>query len=322
MKSPDNLRHVCPTSSAPRFHLSATACLLLTFAAGCEDEPPPKPTIQDIKIAEPPKVEEKAPEPIVDDSAIVVSLEGTVEIRRGDAPSWESAKVGDKIAANDALRTADASTVQMQIGEAKILVREKSDLKVKKISKGQLRARVATGHIEANVKEGSGASVEMEADGTDTVVTTTGGEFAMTNDGAGIVAVATKSGVASLTVKGKETVLKAGEQSNIVDDKLSRAAVRELLLAVNWPGQRETNKTVVPVEGRAPVGSRVVIQGKLIRVDKRGRFKAKVPLKQGKQKVAVRVTDVRGQTREESAEFFVDRKNFLKAEKSDWGSSN
>ena len=76
------------------------------------------------------------------------------------------------------------------------------------------------------------------------------------------------------------------------------------------------------VEGRAPVGSRVVVQGVLVRVDRKGRWKTKVPLKQGKQQVAVKVTSVRGQTREESKEFFVDRKNFLKAEKSDWGSSN
>jgi hypothetical protein len=158
----------------------------------------------------------------------------------------------------------------------------------------------------------------MEADGSDTVLTTKGGSVAMMADGQGIVSVASTQGVASLRVGDKDSELKQGEVAHVVDDKLERDTLTELLFAVNWPGN-ETNKSSVPIEGKAPVGSRVIIQGKVVKVDKRGRFQARVALVNGKQKLAVVVKDVRGQVREQTHEISLDKRNKLDVGKVRWG---
>lgn len=297
--------------------LSALVFTAVLFA--CSEEAAKPVQVEQLAETQKPKPPPPPPPELpADDSAVVVSVLGKVEIRRGDRPSWDEAKVGDHVAANDSVRTSEESNMEMQVGEAKLVLKEQTDVKVKSVGKGKLRARV-TGHMEAKVTEGSDATVELEAEGSDTVLTTKGGEVAMIADGQGVVAVASKDGVASLRVGDQETELKPGETGRIVDDKLEREALTELLFKVNWPGAKETKSATVPLEGRAPVGSRVLVAGQLVKVDKKGRFKTKVKLKEGRQKIAVVVKDVSGRTREQTQEITRDSHNHLGVDRVQWG---
>jgi len=76
--------------------------------------------------------------------------------------------------------------------------------------------------------------------------------------------------------------------------KAPAQAMRNVLLSVVWPQQDETNQKAYPVSGQVATGSRVTIGGQEVKVDEHGRFKANVPLRQGKQKVGVVFVDTKG----------------------------
>ena len=76
------------------------------------------------------------------------------------------------------------------------------------------------------------------------------------------------------------------------------AALRRVLLSVQWPGQRETNQATLPVVGRVEPGSRVFVQGQPVTVEAGGGFRAQVPLRKGKQKIAVVTVDALGRRKQ------------------------
>jgi hypothetical protein len=76
------------------------------------------------------------------------------------------------------------------------------------------------------------------------------------------------------------------------------AALRRVLLAVQWPNSKETNRPTVPISGRVEPGSRVFVQGQPVTVEAGGQFRAEVPLRQGKQKIAIVTVDALGRRRE------------------------
>jgi hypothetical protein len=83
-------------------------------------------------------------------------------------------------------------------------------------------------------------------------------------------------------------------------------ALRNVLLSVTWPQQDETNQKAYPVSGQVATGSRVTIGGQEVPVDAHGRFKANVPLRQGKQKVGVAVVDVLGRKKRSDRQVLYD----------------
>jgi glucodextranase-like protein len=71
-----------------------------------------------------------------------------------------------------------------------------------------------------------------------------------------------------------------------------------VLLNVQWPNQKETNKATFPIAGQVDPGSRVFVQGEPVAVEEGGRFRIEVPLKQGKQKIAVVTVDALGRRKQ------------------------
>jgi hypothetical protein len=109
----------------------------------------------------------------------------------------------------------------------------------------------------------------------------------------------------NLTSAGKEVTVGAGEVSHVKPkakpDKPSRA-LRKVLLAVAWPKEKQTRERMIALSGKVEVGSRLMVHGRVVEPDSSGKFKVKVPLRQGKQKVAVIVTDPMGRTVTDSNE--------------------
>ncbi len=228
--------------------------------------------------------------------AVVTASRGQVELLRGDSGQVTAAKVGDRLGAKDALQT-DQGEAEMSVEGVKVRIHESSRLELKQVDKRAVRARVR-GSVESEVDPTGKLDVEM--DGSDATAHSEGGHFFVTADGRGVVAVASVTGTVHLSSGGKTVAVNKGEVSKIVKaDAPSQpaAALRRVLLSVEWP-RRETNQPKLPIAGRVEPGSRVFVQGQPVEVEAGGLFRAEVPLRQGRQKIAVVTVDALGRRKQ------------------------
>ncbi len=248
---------------------------------------------------EPPIASVTAPgtTPLSGSQAVVTASRGQVELLRGDSGQVTPAKVGDRLGAKDALRT-DQGEAEMSVEGVKVRIHESSRLELKQVDKRAVRARVR-GSVESEVDPTGKLDVEME--GSDATAHSEGGHFFVTADGRGVVAVASVTGTVHLSSGGKTVAVNKGEVSKIVKtDAPSQpaAALRRVLLSVEWPRQKETNQPKLPIAGRVEPGSRVFVQGLPVVVEAGGLFRAEVPLRQGRQKIAVVTVDALGRRKQ------------------------
>ena len=230
--------------------------------------------------------------------AVVTASRGKVELSRGASGAWSAAKVGDRLGAQDALRT-DVGEADVAVEGVKLRLHDSSKLEMKAVDRHALRTRVH-GSVESEVDQSGKLDVEI-AD-SDAVAHSEGGHFFVTADGKSVVAVASVTGSVRLTSKGKSVDVNKGQVSRIDTPDASPSppadALRRVLLAVQWPNARETNQATVPISGRVEPGSRVFVQGQPVTVESGGTFRAEVPLKQGKQKIAVVTVDALGRRKQ------------------------
>jgi hypothetical protein len=230
--------------------------------------------------------------------AVVTAKNGKVELLRAADGSVSEAKVGDKLDVRDALRTG--------IGEADVAVEgvrmrlhEDSQVLLKEVTREKMRARVR-GLVESDVAEKG--RLDLEAESSDAVAHSEGGHFFVTSDGHGVVAVASVAGSVHLSGGGKSVDVTRGEVSRLSKAEPSpsqpAAALRRVLLSVQWPNHKETNRTVLPIVGRVEPGSRVFVQGEPVVVEAGGTFRTEVPLRQGRQKIAVVTVDALGRRKQ------------------------
>ena len=228
-----------------------------------------------------------------DPQAVVTASRGKVELLHGGSGSWADVKVGDRLGAKDALRTA-VGEADLAVDGVKVRIHEASRLDVKSVSKGSLRTRIH-GSLESEVDKTGKLDVEIE--GSDATAFSQGGHFFVTADGKGVIAVAAVTGSVHLSGNGKSVDIQKGEISRVegpAGPSLPAAALRRVLLSVQWPSAQGTNQATVPIAGHVEPGSRVFVQGQPVAVEAGGSFRAEVPLRQGKQKIAVVTVDALG----------------------------
>jgi hypothetical protein len=230
--------------------------------------------------------------------AVVTSKQGKVQLLRGSDGTVAEAKVGDRLSARDALRT-EVGEADVAVDGVRMRLHESSRLELKQIGNQALRARVR-GSVESEVEDKGKLDVEME--NSDATAHSDGGHFFVTADGRGVVAVASVTGTVNVAGGGKSIALNQGELTRMSKTSPAPskpvAALRRLLLSVQWPDQKETNKATLPIEGRVDPGSRVFVQGEPVTVEESGAFRAEVPLRQGKQKIAVVTVDALGRRKQ------------------------
>ena len=230
------------------------------------------------------------------DAAVVTASRGEVELVHDGNVSV--AKVGDRIGVKDALRTTGGE-VDLAVDGVKVRLHESSRLEVKQVQKRSMLALVR-GSIESEVEKD--AHLDLEVEDSDAVARSEGGHFFLTSDGKGVVAVAAVTGSVHLSGGGKSVDVNKGQVSKVLGNQqvpsAPAEALRRVLLSVQWPEQKSTNKPSVPIVGRVEPGSRVFVQGQAVTVDNGGTFRAEVPLKQGKQKIAVVTVDALGRRKQ------------------------
>jgi len=238
------------------------------------------------------------PESGANAQAVVTAKSGKVQLLRAADGTVAEAKVGDRLSSKDALRT-EVGEADVAVEGVRVRLHESSRLELKQIGDQALRARVR-GSVESEVDKTGKLDVEIE--NSDATAHSDGGHFFVTGDGRGVVAVASVTGMVNVAGGGKSLALNEGEVTRMSRSSPAPskpvAALRRVLLSVQWPDQKETNKATLPIEGRVDPGSRVFVQGQPVAVEESGTFRAEVPLRQGKQKIAVVTVDALGRRKE------------------------
>ena len=230
--------------------------------------------------------------------AVVTAKNGKVQVLRAADGTVAEAKVGDRLFAKDALRT-EIGEADVAVDGVRLRLHESSRLELKQVANQAVRARLR-GSVESEVQQKGRLDVEIE--NSDATAHSDGGHFFVTADGRGVVAVASVTGSVNVAGGGKAVALNEGEVTHITRSSPTPskpvAALRRVLLSVQWPDQKETNKATVPIAGRVDPGSRVFVQGEPVVVEESGAFRAQVPLRQGKQKIAVVTVDALGRRKQ------------------------
>jgi glucodextranase-like protein len=262
------------------------ALALAAFACGRTRSPGPSPSVASIASE------------AVGRQGVVTAKNGKVELLRANDGSVAEAQVGDHLGVRDAVRTGEGDA-ELAFDGVRMRLHDASQLTLEELDRQKLRARVR-GSVESDVA--NDASLDVEAEGGEAVAHSDGGHFFVTSDGHGVVAVATVTGSVHLAGSGKSVEVGKGQVSRVSraqpTPSLPSAALRRVLLSVQWPNQKETNRATLPIVGRVEPGSRVFVQGVPVPVEPGGDFHAEVPLKQGRQKIAVVTVDALGRRRQ------------------------
>jgi hypothetical protein len=212
----------------------------------------------------------------------------------------------------DRIRTADdARAVLTKPGMFNVELDSGSNLEVKELEEKVSKFMLEEGMISANVVDNPNRIFEVEA--AESVASTTGANFKMTVNKKGLVALGTLKGSVNVEAEGKVIQVDQGFMTKVVKGKTPEDPIKipsALLLKVRWPKDRELSKRKIVLKGRTQPGARVRIEGKVVPVGNRGRFRQVVALKEGANKLKVESYDVGGNTTtKESPRLFVDTRS-------------
>ncbi|MGC4113314.1 MAG: hypothetical protein QM765_01280 [Myxococcales bacterium] len=294
---------------------AAIAALFAALAGGYlfflrEPElPPPPPAGPDAGRAVEAPADAAAPK--VQDLQ-VTEVSGTVEIRSGKG-TYTPAQPGAVLKADDSLRTLGDGRARLVSEQSfDVQVEPGTELEVQELTEQLSRVQLGLGMVVAKVdgKHGKhGKRLEVSARGSDAVAASTDGTFAVSSNGTGTVAVGARAGEVELKSAGKAVLLRSGQQSVAMPGMAPTdptAIPTSLFLKVDWPAAREINKRQVTVTGKTEPGAVVLLAGQPAKVEKDGRFKATVMLREGKNALSAESLDVGGHRTKEIRDLAVD----------------
>lgn len=237
-------------------------------------------------------------------TAELIGGRGVIELERGSG-GWTPATAGTRIGVSDGLRTPGDGEAELSVDGVRVKIHEHSELRLTAARAGVLRASVR-GRIESDVERGKGR-IALHVEGSDALAESEGGHFFVTSQGRSAVVAATSGEVAVSTGKARVQI-REGQATRVANQEIGPPveALRRVLLAVRWPGDK-TNRALVPVAGRVAAGSRVYVQGEAVEVAPSGEFHAEVKLHDGRQRIAVVTVDPFGRQGTDSTEIVRDQ---------------
>jgi hypothetical protein len=228
-------------------------------------------------------------------------LDGEVFVRKKGADGgWLTATVGQKLEVDDEIRTTPSSAVEFgTAGAYTFRVEPGTVLDVEQIEAKVSQFLLEQGMVNANVA--TGGHVKVRGGNSDAVASSKGGIFSMTNSGQGTVAVGSTEGEVEFSAAGKAVIVRKGQSSiaqGLGAPSAPRAIPPTLFLKVVWPDAGETNKRKLTIAGKTMPGAHVVVGSSVIPVDKDGRFRGVVTLREGHNSLDLTSRDVGGHTAE------------------------
>jgi hypothetical protein len=203
---------------------------------------------------------------------------------------------GLSLAVDDSLRTDPASRVRLKVGASSTVdLADKAEVQVRELSDSIQRLGLVYGRAVVDYREDGGRVLKIENKDGSAVAQVKAGKFSILNTGT-TVAVATETGQVDLSAAGTTVRVGAAEQSMVANGAPSRplAISAALALRVVDPGCRVQKEAFYTVSGKTSPGAKVTVNDMAARVDERGDFSIRLPLKIGKNKIVVISEDVSG----------------------------
>jgi len=232
------------------------------------------------------------------DEAIVVAVVGDV-VRLSPNGGTSALAVGQRLRADDSVRTGRGGRTDLQVGaRSRLTVTEATQLTVREITEKVHRFKLTRGRIAVDYQADGARLLRIESADGAAVAETQGARFGVLSTGTA-VAIATETGAVNLTSQQKTVEVRSGTQAVAVAGRPPSSAEpipARLLLKVAdaAPAQDREEKLCAEVEGTAPAGAEVLVDGTPAAIADDGRFRVRVPADPGKTTVLVAIRDAGG----------------------------
>lgn len=227
------------------------------------------------------------------DEAIVEAVSGPVQ-RSTSQGDWAALVAGERLRVDDSLRTGKGATTDVRIGDrARLTLAESSQLTIREISDKLHRFQLSRGRLKADYKPDARRIVRIESSGG--VVESRGARFSVLSTGTA-VAIATDAGAVTLRANEGSVEVRQGQQAVAVQGRPPSASepipAAVLLKVAN--AASSTDGLCATVEGVAPAGAEVTVDGAPAAVAPDGRFRVSVPRAGDRREVLVALRDAAG----------------------------
>jgi len=232
------------------------------------------------------------------DEAIVVAVAGDV-VRLSPNGGISALAVGQRLRADDSVRTGRGGRTDLQVGaRSRLTVAEATQLTVREITEKVHRFKLTRGRIAVDYQADGARLLRIESADGAAVAETQGARFGVLSTGTA-VAIATETGAVNLTSDRKTVEVAAGTQAVAMAGEPPSSAEpipARLLLKVAdaAPAQDREEKLCAEVEGTAPAGSEVLVDGTPAAIAEDGQFRVRVPADASKTSVLVAIRDASG----------------------------
>ena len=233
------------------------------------------------------------PRAVLVEEAIVEAVSGSVQrsTSRGD---WAEVVKGEHLRADDSLRTGKGARTDLRIGErARLTVAESSQLTIREITQRVHRFQLERGRVKADYKPDGQRILRIESAGG--VAESRAARFSMLSTGTA-VAIATDDGAVTLRSNDTAIEVAAGRQAVAMQGNAPAAAepipASVLLKVAN--AAAATDGLCATVDGVAPPGTEVTVDGVLANVAQDGTFWVPVPRAADRREVLVALRDAAG----------------------------
>lgn len=242
-------------------------------------------------VSPPPGAEETE----VENGAVVARVTGRVErsVAGGD---WAEVRQGEKLQANDAIRTGANSRAQLEVdNKSRITVAQSSEVGIREVRKAAHTFKLVRGQLAVDYQPDGTRTLRIEGEGGDAVAQSEGAKFSILSSG-GTLAVATETGAVNLEASGTSVAIRAGEQSVARPGSAPSIAAPipvKLLLKLATTG----TEGCPTVRGVAEAGTEVLVDGRAVPLDAKGAFLVKGPT-DGRKQLTVVTRHVTGKLEE------------------------
>jgi hypothetical protein len=231
------------------------------------------------------------------EEAVVESVSGSVQ--RSAGTGWARVAVGDRLRADESVRTGRGASTALRIDEkSRLTVQETTQLTIRELTERVHRFKLTRGRVAIDYKPNGERVLRIENEGSDAVAEAREARFSILSTGTS-VAIATESGSVKLKSAHRIVRIDAGEQAMARAGAAPTAAApipTEVLLKVANAAASGTT-LCADVEGTVANGAEVLVDGQPATVDAQGRFSVRVPRTRDKKLVLVATRDAAGHER-------------------------
>lgn len=235
--------------------------------------------------------------PAPKETAVVELVQGEVE--RSLDGQWASLREGDRLSAGVEVRTGKGARTHLTVGGAsRVVIDESSQVGVRELSERMHLFRLLRGRMAVDNSGAKEAPVRVE-DEAGALAKGDGARFSVLSTGTAI-AVASESGEVELTSARRTVRIAPGMQSVAQHGVAPAAPVpvsARVLLRVANALAAGAEASCAELQGEAPPGSQVFVDGVETRLEAGGVFRAKVPRAPDRSFVRVLLRDASGRTR-------------------------